>query len=62
MAVAFLIGLLRWWVYVGASLRRLAARLRSPLAPPELRGVLADAFEDPSLEVVYRRAGGWVDG
>ena len=61
MAVAFLIGLMRWWVYVGASLRRLAARLRSPLAPQELRSALADAFEDPSLEVVYRRAGGWVD-
>jgi signal transduction histidine kinase len=61
MAVAFLIGLMRWWVYVGASLRRLAARLRSPLAPQELRIALADAFEDPSLEVVYRRAGGWVD-
>ena len=62
MAVAFLIGLMRWWVYVGASLRRLAARLRSPLAPEELRSALSDAFEDPSLEVVYRRAGRWVDG
>src|SRR3954470_19420588 len=62
MAVAFLIGLMRWWVYVGASLRRLAARLRTPLAPEALQGALADAFEDPSLEVVYRRAGGWVDG
>jgi signal transduction histidine kinase len=61
MAVAFLIGLMRWWVYVGASLRRLAARLRSPLAAQELRSALADAFEDPSLEVVHRRAGGWVD-
>ena len=62
MAVAFLIGLMRWWVYVGASLRRLAARLRSPLEPEALQSALADAFEDPSLEVVYRRAGGWVDG
>jgi signal transduction histidine kinase len=62
MAVAFMIGLTRWWVYVGASLRRLAARLRRPLAPQELRRALADAFEDPSLEVVYRRAGGWLDG
>ncbi len=61
MAVAFLIGLMRWWVYVGASLRRLAARLRSPLGPQELRSALADAFEDPALEVVYRRADGWVD-
>ena len=62
MAVAFLIGLMRWWVYVGASLRRLAARARSPLAPGELRSALSVAFEDPSLELVYRRAGGWVDG
>jgi signal transduction histidine kinase len=61
MAVAFLVGLMRWWVYVGASLRRLTTRLRSPLAPQELQGALADAFEDPSLEVVYRRAGGWID-
>src|SRR3954451_17208581 len=61
MSVAFLIGLMRWWVYVGASLRRLAAQLRSPLEPQELRSALAEAFEDPSLEVVYRRAGGWVD-
>ena len=61
MAVAFLVGLMRWWVYVGASLRRLAARLGTPLAPQELRSALADAFEDPSLEVVYRGAGGWVD-
>ena len=61
MSVAFLIGLMRWWVYVGASLRRLAAQLRRPLAPQQLRSALAEAFEDPSLEVVYRRAGGWVD-
>ena len=62
MAAAFLVGLMRWWVYVGASLRRLATRLGSPLAPQELQSALADAFEDPSLEVAYRRAGGWVDG
>jgi len=59
MAAAFLVGLMRWWVYVGASLRRLASRLGSPLAPEDLRSTLADAFEDPSLEVVYRRAGAW---
>src|SRR3954465_1570734 len=61
MSVAFLIGLMRWWVYIGASLRRLAAQLRRPLVPQELRNALAEAFEDPSLEVVYRRASGWVD-
>jgi len=61
MAVAFLIGLMRWWVYVGASLRRLAARLRNALGPEELRSALADAFEDPSLEVAYRHGDGWSD-
>src|SRR4029078_12511955 len=30
MAVAFLIGLTRWWVYVGASLRRIAERVAEP--------------------------------
>jgi signal transduction histidine kinase len=61
MAVAFLIGLMRWWVYIGASLRRLAARLRNALGPDELRSALADAFEDPSLEVAYRHGDGWSD-
>ena len=61
MAVAFLIGLMRWWVYIGASLRRLAARLRNALGPEELRSALADAFEDPSLEIAYRHGDGWSD-
>jgi signal transduction histidine kinase len=61
MAVAFLLGLMRWWVYVGSSLRRLAARMRRPLAPEELQSALAESFEDPSLELVYRRGDNWVD-
>ena len=61
MAVAFLIGLMCWWVYIGASLRRLADRLRNALGPEELRSALADAFEDPSLEVAYRHGDGWSD-
>jgi signal transduction histidine kinase len=61
MAVAFLIGLMRWWVYVGASLRRLAARLRNALGPEELRSALADAFEDPSLELAYHHGDSWSD-
>jgi signal transduction histidine kinase len=62
MALAFLVGLARWWLYVGASLRRLATRLRSPLPPRELRGALAEAFDDPSMGIAYRLAGRWVDG
>jgi signal transduction histidine kinase len=53
MALAFLVGLVRWWMYVGASLRRLVARLRHRVRPDELRAALADAFQDPSLEIVY---------
>jgi signal transduction histidine kinase len=46
---------------VGASLRRLAARLRSPLAPEDLRLALAEAFDDPALRVFYRLAHRWMD-
>src|SRR3954451_19678365 len=40
---------------------RRRARVGGPLVPHQLRIALAEAFEDPSLEVVHRRAGGWVD-
>jgi hypothetical protein len=38
MAVAFLIGLMRWWVYIGASVRRLADRLRGTRLGPRSCG------------------------
>ncbi len=53
MAVAFLAGLLRWWVFIARSTQRLAARLRNHPTPEDLRGALAEAFDDPALEVVY---------
>lgn len=62
MAVAFLVRLLRWWVRMGASLRRLARRLRTRARAEELRDVLADAFEDPSLGIVYPFGHEWLDG
>src|SRR3954465_10248012 len=37
MAVAFLIGLMRWWVYVGASLRRLPGWAGGPPGAPGAR-------------------------
>jgi signal transduction histidine kinase len=61
MATGFLVGLLGWWLYVNTSLRRLAARLRRPVRPEELRDALAEAFEDPSLQAVYRLDDRWVD-
>jgi signal transduction histidine kinase len=55
-AVAFLVGLGRWWLFIAGSTQRLAARLRGHPTPEELRTALADAFEDPTLEIVY-----WLD-
>ncbi len=62
--VAFLVGLARWWVFIAHSTRRLAARLRSHPGPDELRQALAEAFDDPSLEIVYwleDGGGHWAD-
>ena len=53
MALAFLVGLLRWRLYVGASLRRFAASIGSSAGPAGLRNAFADAFEDPSLAILY---------
>jgi signal transduction histidine kinase len=53
MALAFLVGLLRWRLYVGASLRRFAASVSSSVGPGEVRDAFADAFEDPTLAIVY---------
>jgi signal transduction histidine kinase len=54
MALAFLVGLVRWRLYVGASLSRFAASLGSRDGGPEgMRDAFADAFEDPSLAIVY---------
>lgn len=53
MALAFLVGLVRWRLYVGASLRRFAASIGSSAGPGGLRDAFADAFEDPTLAIVY---------
>ncbi len=54
MALAFLVGLVRWRLYVGASLSRFAASLGSRDGGPEgIRAAFASAFEDPSLAIVY---------
>jgi signal transduction histidine kinase len=63
-AAAFLVGLVRWRLFTAAAMQRLVARLSSRKEPDDLRAALAEAFEDPSLEVAYRvgdRHGGWVD-
>jgi len=52
-AVAFLAGLVRWWVFIARSSQRLAARLRGHPTPEDLRLALAEEFDDPSLAIVY---------
>jgi signal transduction histidine kinase len=53
MALAFLAGLVRWWVFMARSTQRLAAKLLAHPTPEDLRRALAEAFDDPALEVVY---------
>jgi signal transduction histidine kinase len=52
-AIAFLVGLVRWWVFIAGAGQELAVRLRGHPSPEDLRGALADAFDDPSLEIIY---------
>jgi signal transduction histidine kinase len=63
MALAFIVGLARRRVFDSAAMRRLAARLRAHSRPEDLRGALAEAFDDPSLEIAYRLEDdeGWSD-
>ncbi len=63
-ALAFLIGLVRWWVFIARATQRLAARLRAHPTPDDLRVALAEAFDDPSLSIVYWLGNGrghWAD-
>ncbi len=64
MALAFLLGLARWWLFIAVSTQRLAARLQGHPAPDALRDALSDVFDDPGLVVVYRVGGDgshWAD-
>jgi hypothetical protein len=53
MAVAFLAGLLRWWVFMARSTQRMVAKLGAHATPQEVRLALAEAFDDRSLAIVY---------
>jgi signal transduction histidine kinase len=64
LAIAFLLGLVRWRLFVAGAMQRLATRLPGTAEPEQLRTALADAFDDPSIEIVYRLDGDhseWVD-
>jgi signal transduction histidine kinase len=64
MAIGFLVGLVRWRMFAGAALERLAQGLHPRPDAERLRSVLAEALGDPSLLLAYWRHGGrgdWVD-
>ncbi len=65
IACAILVGLIRWRLFIAVAMERLATRLRAHPRPEHLRDALAEAFEDPSLDILYRigdeRGGHWVD-
>jgi signal transduction histidine kinase len=51
ITLAFLAGLLRWRLFIGASLARLAQHTGAYTTIEQLRAALADAFRDPRLEI-----------
>jgi signal transduction histidine kinase len=62
MALGFLVGAARWRLAVGAGLYRLAPRLQVGTDPEALRSALAEALDDPSIDLVYRSSNGqWLD-
>lgn len=65
MALAFLLGLVRWRLFTADALLRLAVGIRHDPRPDELRNLIATALSDPSVELAYSDPGsetGWVDG
>jgi signal transduction histidine kinase len=65
MALAFLVGVARWRLFVAGAQQRLASRLRGHPGPEDLRAALAEAFDDPTLDIAYWIGDGdghWADG
>jgi signal transduction histidine kinase len=65
VAVAFLVGLVRWRLFAERALQRLAVCVRSLPDVSTLRRAFADAFDDPTVEIVFPAAPpdeSWIDG
>jgi hypothetical protein len=66
IAIAFLAGLLRWRLFAEHALQRLAECLRTLPDAMTLRRAFAEAFGDPTLEIVFPEGGpataGWIVG
>jgi signal transduction histidine kinase len=61
MSLGFLIGLLRWRLFVASALQRLAFDVRGHPRPDELRDVIAETLCDPTVELAFRNGDGWTD-
>jgi signal transduction histidine kinase len=64
IALAFLAGLLRWRLFAERALQRLAECLRALPDALTLRRAFAEAFGDPTIEIVFREHGAngrWMD-
>jgi signal transduction histidine kinase len=64
IALAFLAGLVRWRLFAGRALERMAECLRARPDVTTLRGAFAEAFEDPSVEIAFpsaREPRRWMD-
>ena len=61
LCIAFLAGLVRWRLFVAGAMQSLATQLPGNAEPEQLRAALADAFDDPSIEIFYRLDDRWVD-
>jgi signal transduction histidine kinase len=61
VALAFLVGLVRWRLYVARALERLTVATRRRMSPDELRASVASAVADASLELTFMSDRGWID-
>ncbi len=63
LALAFLLGLMRWRLFITAGNERLSAQVAGHPHIDDLQGVLAKTFDDPALRILYptRGGGGWLD-
>jgi signal transduction histidine kinase len=64
IALAWLVGIVRWQLFAGRTLQRLAERISATSDPAALRRALGQAFGDPTIQIVFpapNGTGGWVD-
>jgi signal transduction histidine kinase len=51
VTIAFMVGIARWHLFVSAAVRKVNSKLQRLPTPSDVRSALAEAFEDPALEI-----------